>query len=116
VTQQHWSIYFDDSFTLNGARGGVVLISPKGNRLLYVIRLHFRVTNNVMEYEALINGQRITAELDVQRLYICGDSEIVVNQVMGESNYRDSRMAAYQQEVRKLEEKFDGFELHHILR
>jgi ribonuclease HI len=80
-----------------------------------MIRLHFRVTNNVVEYEALINGMRITAELEVQRLYIRGDSELVVSQVMGQSNRRDSRMAAYQQEVRKLEEKFDGFELHHIL-
>jgi hypothetical protein len=35
---------------------------------------------------------------------------------MGESNYRDSRMVAYQQDVRRLEEKFDSFELHHILR
>jgi hypothetical protein len=34
---------------------------------------------------------------------------------MGESNCRNSRMAAYWQEVRKLEEKFDGFVLHHIL-
>jgi hypothetical protein len=34
---------------------------------------------------------------------------------MGESNYRDSRMAAYQHEVRKLEHKFNDFELHHIL-
>jgi hypothetical protein len=30
-------MYFDGSFTLNSARGGVVLISPTGNRLLYVI-------------------------------------------------------------------------------
>jgi hypothetical protein len=35
---------------------------------------------------------------------------------MGELNYCDSRMAAYRQEVRKLEEKVDGFELQHILR
>jgi ribonuclease HI len=80
-----------------------------------MIRLHFRVTNNVAEYEALINGMRITAELEVQRLYIRDDSELIVSQVMGQSNCRDSLMAAYQQEVRKLEEKFDGFELHHIL-
>jgi hypothetical protein len=33
---------------------------------------------------------------------------------MGESNYHDSCTAAYQQEVRNLE-KFNGFELHHIL-
>jgi ribonuclease HI len=76
VSQEHWSVYFDDSFTLNGVRGGVVLISPKGDQLLYVIRLHFRVTNNVAEYEALINGPCITTELDVQRLYICGGVEL----------------------------------------
>jgi ribonuclease HI len=73
------------------------------------------VTNNVAEYKALINVLRITAELGIQRLYIRGDSESVVYQVMGESNYRDSYMVAYRHEVRRLE-KFDGFELHHILR
>jgi ribonuclease HI len=59
VTQEHWSMYFDGSFTLNGAEGGVVLIHHKGDRLLYVIQLHFRATNNVAEYEALVNGLRI---------------------------------------------------------
>jgi ribonuclease HI len=70
----------------------------------------------VAEYEALINGLLIAAKLGIQQLYIRGDSELVVNQFMGESNCRDPRMAAYRQEARKLEEKFDGFELHHILR
>jgi hypothetical protein len=31
---------------------------------------------------------------------------------MGEPNYHDSCMASYGQEIRKLEEKFDSFELH----
>jgi ribonuclease HI len=68
-----------------------VLISPKGDGLLYVIRLHFRATNNVAEYDALINSLRFTDELKVPQLYIHGDSELAVNQVMGESNYHDSR-------------------------
>jgi ribonuclease HI len=67
------------------------------------------------EYEALVNGLHIAAKLGVQQLYIYGDSELVVNQVMGESSYHDSRMAAYGQEITKLEEKFDGFKLHNIL-
>jgi hypothetical protein len=33
---------------------------------------------------------------------------------MGESNCHDTSKAAYRQEVRKLEENFDGFDLHHI--
>jgi ribonuclease HI len=56
-------MYFDSSFTLNGAGGGVVVISPKGERHLYVIRLHFGATNHVEQYEALVNGLRIAAEL-----------------------------------------------------
>jgi ribonuclease HI len=70
----------------------------------------------VAEYEALVNSLSIVDELGVQWLYIRGDSELIVNQIMGESNCHDSRMVAYRQEVRKLEENFDRFELHHILR
>jgi ribonuclease HI len=109
-------MYFDGSSTLNGDGGGMVLISQKGDRLLFVIRLHFRATNNMAEYEALVNGLCITAELGVQQLYIHEDSKLIINKVMGESNCRDSHMAAYRQKVRKLEEKFNGFEVHHILR
>jgi ribonuclease HI len=87
-------MYFDGSFTLNGARGVIVLISPKGDWLLYVSRLHFRATNNMVKYEALVNGLCIAAELRVQQLYNQGVSELNINQVMGESNCRDSRMAA----------------------
>jgi ribonuclease HI len=70
----------------------------------------------VAEYEALVNGMYITTELGVQRLYICGNSEFVVNQVIGESKCHNPCMVAYHQEVRKLEEKFNNFELHHVLR
>jgi ribonuclease HI len=70
----------------------------------------------VVEYEALVNNLCITAKLGVRWLYICEESKLVVNQVMGESNCHNSRMVMYRQEIRKLEEKFDGFELHHILR
>jgi hypothetical protein len=31
ITQEHWRMYFDGSFTLNSAEGGIVLISPKGD-------------------------------------------------------------------------------------
>jgi ribonuclease HI len=58
-------MYFNGSFTLHGARGGVVLISPKGDLFLYIIRLQFHANNNVTEYEALVSGLCITAELRV---------------------------------------------------
>jgi ribonuclease HI len=63
---EHWEIYFDGSFTLNGAGGGVVLLSPSGDRLKCVLRLHFRATNNTAEYEALLHGLRVATELSVR--------------------------------------------------
>jgi ribonuclease HI len=109
-------MYFGDSFIVNDVGGGIVLISPNGDRLLYIIQLHFHATNNVAEYDTLVNGLYITAELRVQWLYICKDTKVIINQVMGESNYHDSHMVSYRQEVRRLEEKIDSFELQHILR
>ena len=52
----------------------------------------------------------------IRRLDIRGDSQLVVNQVMKESSCHDAKMAAYCQEVRWLEDKFDGLELNHIPR
>jgi hypothetical protein len=66
IIQVYWSMYFDGSFTLNGVGGGMVLISPKGDWRIYVIQLHFRATNDVAEYEALVNGMCITVKHGVQ--------------------------------------------------
>jgi hypothetical protein len=70
----------------------------------------------VAEYEALINGLRIAIELGVRRLDARGDSRLVINQVMKNSHCRDSKMEAYYDEVRRLEDKFYGLELNHITR
>jgi len=56
-------MYFDGSVMAPSSGAGVVLISPNGSRLRYVIRLHFLASNNAAEYEALINGLLITIEL-----------------------------------------------------
>ena len=88
----------------SGAR--VVLISLDGSRLRYAICLHFLASNNTAEYEALINRLRIAIKLGATRLYVRGDSELVVDQVMKESSCKSPLMAAYCQEVRKFKHKF----------
>ena len=92
----------------------MVLISPDRSRLRYTIRLHFLTSNNAAEYEALINGLRIAIELGTTWLYVHDDSEFVVDQVMKESSCKSPLIAAYCQEVRKLEDKFQGIKLHHV--
>jgi ribonuclease HI len=48
-----------------GVGTGLLLISPLGVHIRYVIRLHFAASNNVAEYKALVNGLRIAVKLGV---------------------------------------------------
>jgi hypothetical protein len=107
-------MFFDGSLMKTGAGAGLLFISPLGKHLRYVLRLHFPTSNNVAEYEALVNGLRIAIELGVRRLDARGDSQLVIDQVMKNSYCRDLKMEAYCDEVRRLEDKFFGLELNHI--
>ena len=46
-----------------GAGASLLFISPLGDHMRYVIRLHFPASNNMAEYEALLSGIRIAIEL-----------------------------------------------------
>jgi len=101
---------------LRRAGAGLLFISPLGKHMRYVIRLHFPASNNMAEYEALFSGLCIAIELGVKRLDVCGDSQLVIDQVMKESSCHDRKMEAYCNAVRRLEDKFDGLELNHVPR
>jgi ribonuclease HI len=61
-------MYFNESLMKKGAGVGLLFISPLGVHMRYVIRIHFVASNNVTEYEALVNGLRIAIKLGVRRL------------------------------------------------
>jgi ribonuclease HI len=107
-------MFFDGSLMKTGAGAGLLFISPLGKHLRYVLHLHFPTSNNVAEYEALVNGLRIAIELGVRRLDARGDSQLVIN--MKNSHCRDPKMEAYCDEVRCLEVKFYGLKLNHVAR
>jgi len=52
----------------DGSWAGLLLISPLGVHMRYIIRIHFAASNNVAEYEALVNGLKIAIELGVRCL------------------------------------------------
>jgi ribonuclease HI len=95
-------MYFDGSMTKMGAGVGLLFISPLEVHMRYVIRLHFAASNNVAEYEALVNGLHIAIELGVRHLDVRGDSQLVVDQVMKDSSCHNPKMEAYCKEVRRL--------------
>ena len=77
--------------------------------------MHFpqeEATNNTAEYEGLLAGLRIALELGIKKLIIRGDSQLVVRQV--NKDYQSLLMEAYVEEVRRLEECFDGLQTEHV--
>ena len=92
-------MYFDGLLTKKGAGVGLVFVLPLGVRMRYMVRIHFPTSNNVVEYEALINGLCVAIELGIRWLDIQGDSQLVIDQVMKESSYHSAKMVAYCQEV-----------------
>jgi hypothetical protein len=72
IEHETWIMYFDGSVMKEGAGLGRVFISPLSMRMEYLVRLHFPASNNAAEYDALINGLRISIELGIKRLEIRG--------------------------------------------
>jgi ribonuclease HI len=96
IEHETWTMYFNSSVMKEGAGVGLVFISPLGVRMEYMVRLHFPASNNTAEYEALINDLQIAVDLEIKRLEIRGDSELVVDQVMKDKNSVDPKMALYE--------------------
>jgi ribonuclease HI len=109
-------MYFDSSLNLEGAGAGVLLISPTGEQLKYVLQIFWKVSNNEAEYEALLHGLRLAASLGIKRLLVYGDSAVVINQVNKSWDRNKENMDAYYLEVLKLENKFYGLKFHHVVR
>ena len=95
----------------------MILISPKGDKMRYVLRMNFRfASNNEAEYEALLHGMRMAKACGATRLKIFGDSKLVVKQVMKKCDAVSDNMIAYRELYNQLEGSFDGCELSHISR
>ena len=63
-------MFFDGSLIKEGAGLGIILVSPLGVQMRYAVHVHFPASNNIAEYEALLNGLCIAIELGIHRLEI----------------------------------------------
>jgi ribonuclease HI len=76
--------------------------------------LLFPASNNAAEYEALIHRLNIAISLSIKRLMVYGDSMVVISQINKEWDCSSDSMGKYCTAARKLEDKFEGLEFHHV--
>jgi hypothetical protein len=69
-TRPHWTLFFDSSSRKQGAGAGVLLLAPHGDQFEYMMHMDFKVTNNMVEYKALLFGLSTSLSLGVRQLFI----------------------------------------------
>ena len=88
-------MYFDDALNNNGAGAGILFITLTKDKLLYVLRIHFLVSNNAAEYEACLHRLCIAVELGVKCLMVYEDYALVINQLNKDWSCSSEKMDAY---------------------
>ena len=73
-----WTINTDRSSTQKGGGAGIVVISLEKDVLKYGIQLKFPITNNEVEYEALLTRLKIARAFRAEKIMLKSDSQLVI--------------------------------------
>ncbi|GJT05099.1 reverse transcriptase domain-containing protein [Tanacetum coccineum] len=116
VPQEPWTLFTDGSSCVDGSGVGLILTSPEGTEFTYALRFQFAASNNEAEYEALIAGLRIAAQMGVRNVQVSVDSKLVANQVLGTYIAKEDNMIKYLEKTKSLVGGFDSFSISQVPR
>ncbi|XP_074378014.1 uncharacterized protein LOC141719534 [Apium graveolens] len=111
-----WKRFLDGSVAGLKCEAGLILSCPDGFKIFQAIRFAFPLTNNEIEYKALLDGLSMAKSLEVKHLWVFSDSMLVVKYFSGEYEQREPRTRAYTVKVKELSLSFQSFELSQITR
>lgn len=112
------TLFFDGACYPNpGVMGiGAVVDGPDGVLAQISERLPGQGTNNVAEYTAVIRGMELALELGVEDLAIRGDSNLVVQQLLGKFRVREPRLRPLLARVQELAGEFQTIDVQWLPR
>ena len=111
-----WKLSVDWAADAQGSGAGLILTSPEGIYIEYALRFGFQASNNEAEYEAVIAGLNLARSMEVDRLEVCSDSQLVVRQIEDAYEAKGEKMILYLKKVRDLLKKFVLVQVKHIPR
>ncbi|XP_019261970.1 PREDICTED: uncharacterized protein LOC109239833 [Nicotiana attenuata] len=114
--QPPWKMYFDGAAHREGAGAGVVFVTSQGEVLPYSFTLTQHWTNNVAEYQALILGLKMAVDMRQLQLHIYGDSELVINRLLGSYEVKKPELRPYHGYAQKLIGWLGNVTLQHVPR
>jgi ribonuclease HI len=114
VQLKPWGLYFDGLVCSKGQGVGCVIIFPSGVYIDLSIRLEFACTNNQVGYESLLHGLEYLRVLGARGIDVFGDSNLIVQQVKGDSQCLDRVLNSYRDRCLDIIKLFDTFSIKHI--
>ncbi|GKE14123.1 reverse transcriptase domain-containing protein, partial [Tanacetum coccineum] len=115
-SERTWKLYTDRASSSDGSGAGLMLVNPEGKQYTYALRFEFETTNNEAEYEALLAGLRIAADMKIKDLSIFVDSQLVANHVKGLFEARQPVIKQYLEKTKEVLESFDSYTMEHVRR
>ncbi|GJZ13833.1 reverse transcriptase domain-containing protein [Tanacetum coccineum] len=116
ILQEPWTLFTDGSSCIDGSGAGLILTSPEGAEFAYALRFQFTASNNEAEYEALLAGLRIAAQMGVRNIRVSVDAKLVANQVLGTYIAKEENMIKYLEKVKSLVSGFASFLISQVPR
>ncbi|GKE48064.1 reverse transcriptase domain-containing protein [Tanacetum coccineum] len=114
--QKPWTMFMDGLSCIDGPGAGLILTSLEGTNFTYALRFQFTASNNEAEYEALIAGLRIAAQMGAHHVQVSVDSKLVENQVLGTYVAKEENMIKYLEKVKTLVSGFASFLINQVPR
>jgi ribonuclease HI len=110
------TLFFDGSTCKQGGGISIVLISPQGVRFEFAFPIEPMSTNNQAEYEAILKGLQLLYEVKAEAIEIFGDSQLIINQLLGLYECKDNILRKYYEDHRKLLDYFSYVVIVHVPR
>nr|XP_027109478.1 uncharacterized protein LOC113729374 [Coffea arabica] len=111
-----WKMYFDGAAHRHGVGVGIVFVTPDRGILLYSFILNQHCSNNVAEYQTHILGLEIAVDMEQLDIQIYGDSQLVVNQLLGSYEVKKSELILYHKYATRLMKRLGGASIKHVHR
>ncbi|GAA0157910.1 hypothetical protein LIER_15067 [Lithospermum erythrorhizon] len=87
-----------------------------GEQFEYALHFSFKITNNKVEYEAMVTGLQMAKALDITRLRVQGDSKLVIEQVRGDCGVKSDTLRKYHAKATLLVQRFEYVVFEYIPR
>ncbi|XP_021751089.1 uncharacterized protein LOC110716764 [Chenopodium quinoa] len=106
-----WKVEVDGSSAQGRSGARIIMTSLEGNVFKCAIKFKFKASNNEAEYEATLEGLRMSITAGARKVHLQTDSQLVASQVKGAYEIREPTMLKYVTKIKELAAQLVHFQI-----